>query len=328
MALGQHDAEYLFVVRGVQRELPGKFALDVSYSGNHAIHLMDQRRVNAVPAGTFVTNPNLRQSVNFKDDALRPYYGWGSLNAVETLAYSRYNAMMVRAEPALRQQPCGQLQLHPVQGHGLVGQRLRQHHQPIQHAPELGKSRLRPDQRVHHRLRLRSSEGEGSTGQASGDGGLKWLGSHRDVPRPIGDADSPSAPTDRPWEWIPAASTPNLVGDPYAGQNKYGWLNPAAFQRPADGQYGNLQRNALRMPGVRNVDASLMKNFAITESTKVALRCEVFNLFNHPQIWGHQHRILRGQSGRRRFPASNKNFGQPNSWREARIMQLALRFSF
>ena len=81
---------------GVQRELPGKFALDVSYSGNHAIHLMDQRRVNAVPAGTFVTNPNLRQSVNFKDDALRPYYGWGSLNAVETLAYSRYNAMMVR----------------------------------------------------------------------------------------------------------------------------------------------------------------------------------------------------------------------------------------
>jgi hypothetical protein len=51
----------------------------------------------------------------------------------------------------------------------------------------------------------------------------------------------------------------------------------------AEGQYGNLQRNALRMPGVRNVDASLIKNFAITEGTKVALRCEVFNLFNHPQ---------------------------------------------
>ena len=39
---------------GVQRELPAKFSLDVSYSGNHAIHLMDQRRVNAVPANTFV----------------------------------------------------------------------------------------------------------------------------------------------------------------------------------------------------------------------------------------------------------------------------------
>ena len=64
------------------------------------------------------------------------------------------------------------------------------------------------------------------------------------------------------------------------------WLNPAAFQRPADGQYGTLQRNALRMPGIRNVDASLIKNFSITESTKVALRCEVFNLFNHAQIWG------------------------------------------
>ena len=64
---------------GVQRELPARFSLDVSYSGNHAIHLMDQRKVNAVPANTFVVNPNLRQSVNFKNDALRPYYGWGSL---------------------------------------------------------------------------------------------------------------------------------------------------------------------------------------------------------------------------------------------------------
>ena len=29
---------------GVQRELPAKFSLDLSYSGNHAIHLMDQRQ--------------------------------------------------------------------------------------------------------------------------------------------------------------------------------------------------------------------------------------------------------------------------------------------
>ncbi len=81
---------------GTQKELPSRFSLDVSYAGNHAVHLMNQRQVNAIPAGTFVKYPDLSKSVNYRNDALRPYYGWASLNAVETLAYSSYNAMMVR----------------------------------------------------------------------------------------------------------------------------------------------------------------------------------------------------------------------------------------
>ena len=82
---------------GTQKELPSRFSLDVSYAGNHAVHLMNQRQVNAIPAGTFVKYPDLSKSVNCRNDALRPYYGWAkSLNAVETLAYSSYNAMMVR----------------------------------------------------------------------------------------------------------------------------------------------------------------------------------------------------------------------------------------
>ena len=40
------------------------------------------------------------------------------------------------------------------------------------------------------------------------------------------------------------------------------------------------------MPGVRNVDVNLVKNFNFTEATKLQFRCEVFNLFNHPQVWG------------------------------------------
>ena len=68
---------------------------------------------------------------------------------------------------------------------------------------------------------------------------------------------------------------PNLIGNPYAGNNAFQWLNPAAFARPADGQYGDLGRNALHLPGIRNVDASLMKNFNFTESAKLTFRCEV-----------------------------------------------------
>ena len=96
LAFGQHHAQYLFVVcrrsEGIARQVQsGPFLFRQSR------HPPDgPAPVNAVPANTFVLNPNLRQSVNFKDDALRPYYGWGSLNAVETLAYSSYNAMMFR----------------------------------------------------------------------------------------------------------------------------------------------------------------------------------------------------------------------------------------
>ena len=81
------------------------------------------------------------------------------------------------------------------------------------------------------------------------------------------------------------------------------------------------------MPGIRNVDASLIKNFAITETAKVAFRCEVFNLFNHPQIWGIDTGFSADNPGGN-ISSSNNKFGQPNSWREARILQLALRLSF
>ena len=33
---------------GIQRQLPAKFALDLSYAGNHSVHLMDQRQVNVL----------------------------------------------------------------------------------------------------------------------------------------------------------------------------------------------------------------------------------------------------------------------------------------
>ena len=69
---------------------------------------------------------------------------------------------------------------------------------------------------------------------------------------------------------MPAAQYPNLVGDPYAGQNSFQWLNPAAFQRPQDGSYGNLGRNALRLPGVRNVDVNAREELQLHGNREAA----------------------------------------------------------
>jgi hypothetical protein len=295
---------------GVQKELPGRFALDVSYSGNHAIHLMDQRKVNAVPANTFITSPNLRQSVNFKDDALRPYYGAMMVRVSRRLAndlsvnfnYTRSKAMDILDNDSdniinpfnIRQNwgPAGYDQTNVFTS------------DLVYDFPKVKGSLNNPVGRI-------ALNGWEVTGMFRSQSG---------VPISIG-ANGDTKGVDSGSQFA------NLVGDPYAGQSKTQWLNPAAFQRPADGQYGNLQRNALRMPGIRNVDASLIKNFAITETAKVAFRCEVFNLFNHPQIWGLNTGFSADNPGGL-ISSSNKNFGQPSSWREARILQLALRFSF
>jgi hypothetical protein len=61
------------------------------------------------------------------------------------------------------------------------------------------------------------------------------------------------------------------------------WLNPAAFTVPATGTWGNLGRNAVRAPGVWQVDPSLQKRFALTERVGLTFRAEAFNVLNVAQ---------------------------------------------
>jgi hypothetical protein len=309
---------------GIQRQLPAKFTLDLSYSGNHAVHLMDQRQVNAVPAGTFLTNPTLLGSVNNWTNALMPYLGWGNLNAVETLAYSRYNAMMFRLSRRFADSLSVNFNYTYSKTMDIVDNdsdvvnnpfNIKQNWAPagydqpqvttvdfVYMLPKLKNSN------VATKVLLNGWELSGMFRAQSGmpvnitsNGNLMGVNA--------------------------GSQYPNLVGDPYAGQNSFQWLNPAAFQRPADGQYGTMTRNELRLPGLWNVDASIMKNFNITEGTKVTFRCEAFNIFNHPQVWG----INNGFSGDNPgsgISTSAANFGQASSWRDARTLQLALRFAF
>ena len=120
---------------------------------------------------------------------------------------------------------------------------------------------------------------------------------------------------------------PNLVGNPYAGASTSSWLNQAAFARPADGTWGSLGRDAIRLPHITNVDAGLMKDFAITEKAKLTFRFEIYNLFNHPEPWG-MNTGFSGDNPGSGLSASDGNFGYMNAFRDARTLQLALRFAF
>ena len=86
--------------------------------------------------------------------------------------------------------------------------------------------------------------------------------------------------------------------DPVAGQAKYvsnrSWptrsFNSAAYAVPPgyNGTWGNdpgaVGRNDLRGPAFFQWDFSGMKNFGITEKTRLQFRADLFNLLNHPNF--------------------------------------------
>lgn len=119
----------------------------------------------------------------------------------------------------------------------------------------------------------------------------------------------------------------------YSGpHNATQWLNPAAFAEPpaatAIGQtdyspLGGGQEQA-RGPGYNNLDASVLKNFQVTDSFRFEFRAEAFNVTNTPPF---------SQPGQLNFTnltqfssiTSTKNSNGNNG---ARTLQLALKMFF
>ena len=94
------------------------------------------------------------------------------------------------------------------------------------------------------------------------------------------------------------------------------WFNTAAFTVAPLGTFGNEGRNNLIAPGTVNFDFSAFKTTRITESVRVELRAEMFNIFNHPQFLS---------------PVSdptNQAFGQITAARPAREIQFGLKLKF
>jgi len=82
------------------------------------------------------------------------------------------------------------------------------------------------------------------------------------------------------------------TGDPYAAnQSRDQWFNigpnatlSSAFAVPANNTFGNYGYNTLRGPIFINQDATLAKNFRLTERLIFHLRGEAYNLFNHANL--------------------------------------------
>jgi hypothetical protein len=70
-----------------------------------------------------------------------------------------------------------------------------------------------------------------------------------------------------------------ILGGHGVGQS---YFDPLAFKAVTDVRFGTSGRNILRGPGVFNIDASLFRNFKMTERFGFQVRAEMFGVTNTP----------------------------------------------
>jgi hypothetical protein len=152
---------------------------------------------------------------------------------------------------------------------------------------------------------------------------------HGGFPLSIYDFSDPSgtgSAEPRPDCTAPSRQTPykNYVqldanGKPVPGSGGYIWFDPTTMAHPAPGHLGSCGVSTERGPGLKQVDFSLAKHFAITERQTIEFRGEAINLFNTPifTVQGYSTDVFGGS-----------NFGVINSSLGARNLQFGLKYRF
>jgi hypothetical protein len=108
---------------------------------------------------------------------------------------------------------------------------------------------------------------------------------------------------------------PDLPGDQ---QTSARFFNTDAFALQPAGTFGSAARNTFTGPGIFRVDASIIRNFRLGQSSKsFQFRLEAFNLFNNP-IWADPDTTL-----------TSLTYGQiTNTRTPMRELQLGFKFIF
>lgn len=117
------------------------------------------------------------------------------------------------------------------------------------------------------------------------------------------------------------ASRPDAVANAERGPRTLNqWVPRSAFRRldpvTEAGNFGNLGRNTERGPAFANIDVSMLKDFIISERTRLQFRAESFNVANHANF------------GLPVADIASPNFGRIVHAGRPRLMQFALKLLF
>jgi hypothetical protein len=117
---------------------------------------------------------------------------------------------------------------------------------------------------------------------------------------------------------------PNLIEgrSPYAdrsGRPGTTYLDRSAFENPAPGTFGSLERNSIRDLKTWSFDLALSRSFQLTGSQRLEFRAEAYNLTNS---------FRPGDGGTNFRTLSSGTFGVIRTALDPRILQFALKYQF
>ena len=103
------------------------------------------------------------------------------------------------------------------------------------------------------------------------------------------------------------------------------WFDPNVYTAPAAGYFGTLRPYSLRGPGIVDWDTALFKSIKLTERLTYLIRCDAFNVLNHPS-WSGLNTSFAGTNASGQ--AIDNGIGQITSAHDPRILQLNMKLEF
>ena len=103
------------------------------------------------------------------------------------------------------------------------------------------------------------------------------------------------------------------------------WFDPNVYAAPAAGYFGTMKPYSLRGPGFVGWDTALFKSFNLGERLRYLVRCDAFNVLNHPS-WSGLNTSFAGLDSNGN--AIDNGIGQITSAHDPRILQLNMKLEF
>jgi hypothetical protein len=335
---------------GLQRELPYKLVFDLAYVGNTSRHQMYNQEMEQLPLG-YTTSTNILSTVNNVSAAILPYKGYSSILFNRFGAQSAYNALQVKLTRRFSNTFTVNadytwskaIDLDDVDDDTNVFPDYTQLHKF--YAPAgFDRRNVFNFQYVYN---LPLFKGSDKLVQLTAGGwefsGVTQIWSGTPCLSGGGTGDTTNDGCDLAVTGGGNLGNggfghirPDYIGGPILASHSHNqpagqfpmWYNPAAFAVPANGSFGNFHRNTIYGPGVDNYNMSLFKNFNFTENTRIQLRFEAYNVFNHTQ-WGTINEDLSAPTPGTSFAGANAgSSGQITTARDPRLLQLGGKFYF
>jgi hypothetical protein len=340
----------------IQRELPGAILFDIGYVGASSNHILYRINQNAIPLGAawlpqnqdpLNASPKFDGTTSNQPNFYRPYQGYSNTINYGFGANSNYHSLQVSANRRFSKDVTGGVAYTWSKAMGTTNDDYttitpfnfrtadysvlnndRTHVLVINYVYNLPKfirstapaakvaKLIANDWQVSGITAIQSGAPDAVSFSISGLGNLneRYTGSPDVGPRVV------------------------YTGPVSYPKDQYAWMNASVLALPAvKGSQGfDSSRYPVRDPGFQNWDISIFKNVLLHgESTRMQLRVEMFNAFNHPEFNSWNHSATFNQAGQLiNLPTAlggnggRFGFGALTGTADPRRIQLAAKFYF